>query len=536
MSNYIEQINTFFPTMSEIDKSRFWEKIHPRFLRYYNFVLESQTELPYLKKDMFNYHIATKAILLNVTSKVKKEILNSGNTDLINKYNEWLDIKENLSRLYTYNKQELENNEINIDSLENEANIKEKELSKESDLFSRGYQIQQVKYENISDNIENDEACIELIRFPEYDYLKKGDSIYYAGFIVQGSSQKNPEMITFRDGKKMESSIAREYRKKVKQGFEGKEFYEAYWGKIGKFIADKNKLFISPDGIYNQINLNTIRKENGNWLIDDKNIIYLTNSKDLILHKKKKEDEKTSSKAAVLYGDPDYDMNFDWDQMKEMPLPELPGTKTEIEKVNTLLANAGWKTNSYFQQEATEKSIKTLSNPNVLHIATHGFFLEDIDPGSEEKVFGIEPSKAAENPLLRSGLMFAGADNTVQSINTKENSEQDDGILNAYEAMMLNLDKTSLVILSACETGLGEIRNGEGVYGLQRAFQMSGTSTIVISLWQVSDEVTQKLMNEFYKFWLNTGDKQEAFTRAQLSIKENYPEPFYWGAFVMVNR
>ncbi len=151
-------------------------------------------------------------------------------------------------------------------------------------------------------------------------------------------------------------------------------------------------------------------------------------------------------------------------------------------------------------------------------------------------MFGIEPVKAAENPLLRSGLMFAGADNTVQSIDTKESSDKNDGVLNAYEAMMLDLDHTQLVILSACETGLGEIRNGEGVYGLQRAFQIAGTSTVVISLWQVSDEVTQKLMTGFYKNWLISGDKQKAFTQAQLSIKEKYPEPFYWGAFVMVSR
>lgn len=222
--------------------------------------------------------------------------------------------------------------------------------------------------------------------------------------------------------------------------------------------------------------------------------------------------------------------------MKKMPLPELPGTKVEVKKVNEHLRSAGWETNSYFQQDATEEKIKQISNPGVLHIATHGFFLEDIDPGAEEKVFGIEPAKAAENPLLRSGLMFAGADNTVQSIDAKESSEQDDGILNAYEAIMLNLDQTRLVILSACETGLGEIRNGEGVYGLQRAFQIAGTSTVVISLWQVSDEVTQKLMSNFYNYWLESGDKQKAFARAQLSIKEKYPEPFYWGAFVMVNR
>jgi CHAT domain-containing protein len=131
-------------------------------------------------------------------------------------------------------------------------------------------------------------------------------------------------------------------------------------------------------------------------------------------------------------------------------------------------------------------------------------------------------------------LMFAGADNTIQQIEPIESRRKDDGILNAYEAMMLNLDKTELVVLSACETGLGEVINGEGVYGLQRAFEVAGAKNIIISLWQVSDEVTQELMTSFYRNWLLTGNKQSAFIKAQLDIKKKYQLPYYWGAFVMV--
>jgi CHAT domain-containing protein len=536
LDEYLYQINTYFPCLSDNDKSRFWEKIHPKFMRFYSFALDAGKDVPEIKGKIYNYHIATKALLLSASNKVKYEILNSGDDELVKKYNEWIDLKEYLARLYTLSKEELAADKINLDSLETEANLKEKELSRASEVFNAGYKMETIGYREISEKLDEGEACIEIIRFPKYNFLAPDTLIYYSALKIDQNKNNLPELVTFKNGKQLETNHAKRYRTAMQRGFEGEAFYDIYWKKLGDITSGIRRLYVSVDGIYNQINLNTLQMASGKFLIDEKDIFYVTNTKDVIGIKDRISGSVSTDKGAVLLGDPDYDKDFDWQQMKQLTLPELPGTKIEVEKIKTQLLNKSWLVDVYLQEDASEENLKKVKNPYLLHIATHGFFLEDLKPGRQEKIFGIEPMKASENPLLRSGLMLTGADNTVQNINTTESRSTDDGILNAYEAMILDLDYTELVVLSACETGLGEIRNGEGVYGLQRAFQIAGTSSVMISLWQVSDEVTQKLMTNFYKYWLETGNKHMAFTRSQLDIKEIYTAPFYWGAFIMVNK
>ncbi len=129
--------------------------------------------------------------------------------------------------------------------------------------------------------------------------------------------------------------------------------------------------------------------------------------------------------------------------------------------------------------------------------------------------------------MIRSGLILTGVDNP----NT---GPEDDGILTAYEATNLKLDSTYLVVLSACETGLGEVKNGEGVYGLQRGFKVAGARFLLMSLWKVDDFATQQLMQDFYNNWLSGMAIHEAFEGAQMALRSKYPEPFYWGGFILL--
>ena len=535
MDEYLYQIHTYFPAMSEYDKSRFWSTIQPKFIRFHSYAMEARQEIPGITYDMYRYHIATKALLLSSTSKVKKRILESGDEALVGKYREWLDLKEYLSKLYTLSKEELEADRINLDSLEQVANTREKELSQVSELFAGAYTQKEVTPSDIALRLSSGEACVEFIRINRYRYLEPDTTVVYAALVLDRNNYRQPDLVVFPNGKELETTEALRYRRLMQTAREGEPFYHIYWRDLEDITRKVGTLYVSLDGVYNQINLKTLQKEDGSYLIDEKNLIYLTNTSDLPALKDRLEAGTFQRKQAFLAGNPFYAKNFDWNRMVTMPLPELPGTQEEVDRINELLKSRRWNTRIITGEEATEEAVKQISSPALLHIATHGFFLEDLPDGLQEKVFGIEPMKAAENPLLRSGLLFTGADNTLQHIETTGSNRRDDGVLNAFEAMILDLDQTGLVVLSACETGLGEIVNGEGVYGLQRALQIAGASTVVISLWQVSDEVTQELMTRFYRYWLDSGDKLRAFEKAQLEIKQKYPSPFYWGAFVMVN-
>jgi CHAT domain-containing protein len=211
----------------------------------------------------------------------------------------------------------------------------------------------------------------------------------------------------------------------------------------------------------------------------------------------------------------------------------------EVTAIEKLLHQSGWQTTLYTEDRALKTSIQKVRGPRVVHIATHGFFLED-QRSADQSGRVVRLSGAADDPMLRSGLFFAGANRTRAG--AAPAAGQDDGVLTAYEASQLNLQGTELVVLSACETGLGEQGNGEGVFGLRRALQEAGAESVMMSMWSVPDQETQELMSLFYAKWLGGLEKPEALRQAQLEerevVRKRYGKdlPYYWGAFVLVSR
>jgi CHAT domain-containing protein len=514
-------INTYFPPMSESEKTKYWDVLSPRFQRFYNFAIDASAAIPALVKDLFDYQIATKALLLNSTNKVKHSILNSHDGLLIKDYLTWMDQKEQLARLYAYSKAELKEQKINLDSIELAANAMEKNLSERSKDFSQGYNSAKISFVTIRDLLLDSEALVEVIRVKKYEQVFTADAQYIALILKKGIA--NPIIRVLENGQQLETRYAKFYRNAVQQKIQDDYSYEQYWSRIEQELQNKKVIYFSPDGVYNQINLNTLKKPGADFIINRYDLTILGNSKDLIALKNKK--ATTASKNATLLGFPDYG---------GQAIAALPGTKVEVDAIAAILKPSGYKLNTLTAATATEAKLKAVKSPEILHIATHGYFLADVEKSGS--AFGVQLENASDNPLLRSGLMLAGAARTVTGASSPNLTSNDNGILTAYEAMNMDLEGTQLIVLSACETGLGDVKAGEGVYGLQRAFLVAGADALIMSLWKVDDTATQQLMKNFYANWIKLRNKQKAFKQAQLQLMTKYKDPYYWGAFVMMGQ
>jgi CHAT domain-containing protein len=519
MDKSIEFINHYFAPMSEAEKTKYWDVLRPRFQRFYNFAVEAGKLDKHVLEDLYDYRMATKALLLTSTNKIKQSILGSGNAELIKNYKVWIDQKETLARLYAYSKNELKEQHINLDSLELVTNSTERKLSESSAVFSEGYSTRKVSYKEVKGLLGDTEAMIEVIAIQKFDQQFINDTKYVA--LVLTKNKALPQLIELDNGQQLDTRYARFYRNAIQQHLADTYSYDQYWARIEPELMGKKMIYISTDGVYNQINLNTIKKPGADYVINRYDLVILGNSKDLFTLKSKK--KTVVKKSAALLGFPDYGSN---------EIAALPATKVEIDGIAKILKAAAYQTILYTQKVATETNIKSVKAPLLMHIATHGYFLQDIDHAGS--AFGVNMDNANNNPLLRSGLLLTGAGKTVTGATSPSLTSNDNGILTAYEAMNMNLEGTSLVVLSACETGLGDVKAGEGVYGLQRAFLVAGADALIMSLWKVDDAATQQLMTYFYTNWIKTGNKQKAFKQAQLQLMVKYKEPYYWGAFVMM--
>jgi CHAT domain-containing protein len=293
-------------------------------------------------------------------------------------------------------------------------------------------------------------------------------------------------------------------------------------------------VLLAPEDMLNLVPFGALVDEQDRYLVERFTFSYLASGRDLL----RPQGGIKPRGPALIIADPAFGLDAAGSAATQAPegarsrsfaglrFDRLPGTVAEAQRLKSILPDAKVLTG----EQATETAAKQVAGPRILHIATHGFFLQDatLDPSGHAKRSLSVTSAAVpeENPMLRSGLVFAGVNRLSSGV--------DDGVLTALEAAGLDLGGTKLVVLSACETGLGQVRNGEGVFGLRRAFTVAGAESLLMSLWQVADEATKDLMIGYYTRLARGEGRAEALRQTQLAMLKDAKQshPFFWASFI----
>ncbi|MBC7774278.1 MAG: CHAT domain-containing protein [Phycisphaerae bacterium] len=469
---------------------------------------------------------------------------------------------------------------VAVSLLERNANALEKELART--VSGYGNAISQVSWQEVQATLKPTKAVVEFVH---YKLNHSIDSIIYAALVLR-PGWPQPRMVQLFEQRQIQPLLAaantaatagqlyatRGSKSKQKTRSDKEEgiiipgqktasLYQLIWEPIDSLLRGATTVYYAPSGLLHRLQLSAIGMPGSNQTLADKYaLVQLGSTRQLVVQNL---ETNTPIHTAALFGGLQYDLEkpalvpdsvvqtkFSYDvtalrsalgDSAEDIWAYLPGTEKEVKNVATTLDKSGYTVRTFSGQAGSEAAFKMLGKsgnpaPAVLHIATHGFFFPDPkDTTLQRGMFSErEPVfKTSDNPLLRSGLVLAGANPAWAGSKTPEG--QEDGILTAYEISQMNLSGTELVVLSACETGLGDVEANEGVYGLKRAFKIAGAKYLIMSLWQVPDKQTQELMSAFYKHWLvGKMPIPKAFAKAQKAMRKRYGDPFFWAAFVLV--
>lgn len=467
------------------------------------------------------------------------------------------DINSRLARLVLNKPQKMsaEEHQKQVGTLKDERERLEAEIGRRSAGFYEGSE--PITLAAVREAIPADAALVEFAVYRPFEWKAKeenwayGEPRYVAYVIRNQNEVRWAELGAGADIDKAVDAFRQALRDPLRK--DAQQLARAVDLKVMQpvraLLGGATQVVVSPDGELNLIPFEALVDEQGHYLIERYAFTYLTSGRDLLRMQVARESKSKPPVVAnpLVVADPSFNEPVAGQLAKtnalrkpttqggtrsvtnardlsEVYFAPLGGTADEARTILKLFRESELLTGA----RATESALKRASAPRLLHIATHGFFLQDAGDlttgNAQVAARGTGANARIENPLLRSGLALAGA-------NLRGEAGGDDGILTALEASGLNLWGTKLVVLSACDTGLGEVRNGEGVYGLRRAFVLAGAESLVMSLWPVSDYPTKRLMTGYYENLRKGMGRGEALRRVQLDMLRKY-HPFYWANFI----
>lgn len=520
---------------------------------FYAFTWQSNKADTTLANSCYNNALFYKGLQLNINAYIDKladaDSSASSLNELLRAY------RRRLAKEYARPKAQQQHTE----TLESLANSVEKELAQTVAGF--GEAIRKTQWQDVQAALHPGEVAIEFIHFKYYN-PNPTDSILYAALTLRYGDAA-PEIVPLFEAKQLAKFLPQSNdMERIDEFYKtstGHTIYDLVWKPLEPCLEGANKVFCAPSGLLYRLNLGAIPINKQSTFSDEHLLVVLGSTRQLAQGQKAPQND---DRSAVLFGGIQYDssastpytlptalnrgMNTDSPDESLWGGPKcwkyLPATLFEVENISGIL----WKNNIRAQVKtgmaATEEAFHTLGRdkpaPSILHLSTHGYFFPDPKDQATDKPLSIDNEnlifRVSEDPMIRSGLILAGANQAWVSHEPPANGE--DGILTAYEISQQNLANTALVVLSACETGLGQIKGNEGIYGLQRAFKIAGAKYIIMSLWQVSDKATGELMVEFYRYYLEHKlPLPEAFRAAQQAMRNKYPDsPYAWAGFILV--
>ena len=513
-----------------------------KYIKKYSDLLNSQV-------PMYAYYAQSDSLTsmaYDATLLIKGALLNSENSvyRLIGESNDaslkklWEDLRISRYQLSQHQGNGVHERNINMDSLQTIINNVEDSIIVKCKEYGDITQNMKLKWQDIQKSLSSSDVAIEFLSFPI-----ENDSVMYAALTLR-KDDRSPKLVPLFEEKQLKNisdSLC----------YQSKDMTQLVWEPLFQELQGVKNIYFSPSGALYNIGIEYLSG------MENYNIYRLSSTRELVNRR-----DINANNRAVLYGGLDYEAKLDTlsqsrsrtrfnekfvdhSDVRNMKYrggqENLTHTLDEVEQIEKEFNRTQWKCLLDTLSLGTEESFKSLSGKkiNTLHIATHGFYYtpEESDNIGYDFLLPNDQMSAEDKSLSRSGLLMSGANHILDGDSIPENVE--DGILTAKEIADVDLRGLDMVVLSACQTGLGDISQGEGVFGLQRGFKKAGANSILMSLWEVNDEATQILMTQFYKNLVSGQSKRQSLHYAQKYLREynngRVDEPKYWAAFILLD-
>ncbi len=519
-------------------RGRYWSEIKDLVWNMIPYGLAANCQENDFTSSAFEALMFSKGLLLSTEKTTGSQVQDSGDENLINEFTAVANLRNDIERLKAERKgDEVMLLYVRMDSLDRVLSRK---------LIERNINtvLSNPSTSDIAGLLDKKSVLIDFA-----DYVKDDGTHIYAAVVLR-KGMNAPRLIKVFEQSRLDSLIARNNGKysDLYEDYNSQELYDIILKPLMDEIKGSQTIYFVPSGILNQIAVEAVTLPDGDIMGEKYDIVRLTNSKELLTYRDN--DRIDDFETAWLYGGLEYDVDSETmtasaKETEVSPLLAVRGgtsglkanegfkklkmSEAEVIGIDEILTHSKINTNKFMNTLGTEESFVSMSgkSPDLLLLSTHGFYYSPDNVPSWSSLNGYD------NPMYLTGLVMSGGN--AEYLKREIPDGVMGGLLTSSDIALLDLSGTQLVVLSACETGLGDTTN-EGVYGLQRAFKKAGAQTLVMSLWPVSDLATKDFMILFHKELAdNKWDKRAAFKNAKKALRKTYNEPYYWAAFIMVD-